>query len=150
MFFALALQSPAKDNPGKGAQAKGKHHKEHRVPGTKGRRSDPADGPPRGDSSAFVPLSYDELPEDLAPANEGTYEGGKTGTAADPAEDNVIPKDAQQDNGTFDVPTNGAPSPLFEALPFSQQMLHFTRVILQNGPPQLGHTAGSALDHSAL
>ena len=98
MFFVLVQQSPAEDNSA---------------------TNDPAMGPSRGDSSAFVPLSYDELPKDLAPADEGTYEGGRTGTAADPAEDNVIPKDAQQDNGTFDVPTNGAPSPLFVAQPFS-------------------------------
>lgn len=128
MFFALALQSsPAKDNPGRVTQAKnkGKNLKAYRVPGTRWRRSYPADGPPRGDASAFVPLSYDELAEDLPPANEGAYEGGNTGTAADAAEDNAILEKDQQDNGTFDVPTNGAPSPRFGALPFSQQMLRF-------------------------
>ena len=133
IFFALVLQSPAKDYPGKSAQAKSKGKSDNgkgkgkggHVRGTKGQGKDPADGPPRGDASAFVPLSFDELPEGLAPANEGTYEGGNTGTAADVAEDNAIPEDQQQDNGTFDVPTNGAPSPRYEAPAFSQQMLRF-------------------------
>ena len=58
-------------------------------------------------------------------ANEGALEGGETGTVADTNENNSIAEDEQQDNGRFDIPTNGAPSPLFGAEPFSQQMLRF-------------------------
>ena len=81
--------------------------------------------PPKSDPSAFGPLDYGPLPEGLPPANEGTFEGGETGTAEDAAKNNSIPESEQQDNGTFDVPTNGSPSPLFSAGAFSQQLLRF-------------------------
>ena len=78
-----------------------------------------------GDPSAFGPLRFDDLPEDLPPANLGAYEDGPTQTPADAAINNVIPEEEQQENGVFNVPSNGAPSPLFGAKPFSQQMLRF-------------------------
>ena len=81
--------------------------------------------PPPGDPSAFGPYVTGDLPDGLPEANEGTFEGGDTGTTADADANNSIPEDEQQDNGKFDVPTNGAPSPLFGAAPFSQQMLRF-------------------------
>lgn len=67
----------------------------------------------------------EDIPEDIAPANEGAFEGGESGTHHDPNIDNVISADEQQDNLRFNVPTNGAPSPLFGAEAFSQPMLRF-------------------------
>lgn len=66
-----------------------------------------------------------ELPDDLPHANEGAFEGGATGTSDDVSANNVAPEDTQRDDGRFNVPSNGAPSPLFGAQPFSQQMLRF-------------------------
>ena len=87
-------------------------------------RPDPYEPPP-GDPSAFGPLNFGELDPDRPHANAGAFEGGETGTADDAARDNVIGEEEQQENGTFNVPSNGAPSPLFGADPFSQQMLRF-------------------------
>jgi FtsP/CotA-like multicopper oxidase with cupredoxin domain len=87
--------------------------------------NDPADGPPPGDISAFTPHSDDDLPEGIAHANKGAFEGGDTGSTADSAENNSITKNDQQDNGRFNVPTNGPPSPLYGATPFTQQFLRF-------------------------
>ena len=81
--------------------------------------------PPANDPSAYGPLSYDPLPEGLPHANGGAFEGGLTGTAADALANNSISEAEQEDNGTFDVPTNGSPSPLFGAEAFSQRMLRF-------------------------
>jgi hypothetical protein len=66
-----------------------------------------------------------DLPEGLPEANEGAFEGGVTGTSTDPSEQNSISEEAQSDGGIFNVPSNGPPSPLFGAEPFSQQMLRF-------------------------
>ena len=81
--------------------------------------------PPPGDPSAFGPLNYSELPEGLPPANGGAFEGGDTGSVTDAAEHNSISEDEQQENGKFDIPSNGAPSPLFGSASFTQQMLRF-------------------------
>ena len=81
--------------------------------------------PGKKDPSAFTGPLIGELPKGLPEANEGAFEGGETETSADANENNSVAEDEQQDNGTFDVPTNGAPSPLFGAGPFSQQMLRF-------------------------
>ena len=81
--------------------------------------------PPKGDPSAYGPFNFNELPEGLPPANGGALEGGATGTVEDAAANNSVPEEAQQDNGTFNVPTNGQPSPLYSADPFSQKMLRF-------------------------
>ena len=83
-------------------------------------------GKPHGeDPSALTDLIIGDLPEGLEHANKGAFEGGATGTAADASIHNVIQEDAQREDGTFNVPTNGPPSPLFGAEPFSQQMLRF-------------------------
>ncbi len=65
--------------------------------------------------------ALDDLPE----ANAGAFEGGETGHAEDATQDNALRPEAQREDGTFNVPTNGPPSPLFGAQPFSQQMLRF-------------------------
>ena len=81
-------------------------------------------GPPPRDPSAFTGPLIEDLPEDLAPANEGTFEGGATESGADTHINNAVtPLD--RDPWDFNVPSNGAPSPLFGAEPFSQQMLRF-------------------------
>ena len=66
-----------------------------------------------------------DLPEDLPDANLGAFEGGLTGTSEDAGESNAVPKDNQRDDGRFNVPSNGPPSPLYSALEFNQQMLRF-------------------------
>lgn len=82
--------------------------------------------PPPGDPSALTDLVYGDLPEDLEDANHGAFEGGETGTLEDPARDNFISEGEQREDGFFfNIPTNGAPSPLFGAEPFTQNMLRF-------------------------
>lgn len=82
--------------------------------------------PPAGDPSAFTgPLigedeAIDNL-ESLPPANEGAFTGGPTGTFED-AHDNIV---ARPSGTGVDIPTGAPPSPLFGALPFTQQMLLF-------------------------
>ncbi|MFT5130581.1 MAG: hypothetical protein ACI8W8_004212, partial [Rhodothermales bacterium] len=77
------------------------------------------------DMSGLGPLSFDELPEDRPLAIAGALEGGATGTADDTAENNTLAEADQITQDIFEVPTNGPPSPLFGAAPFSQQMLRF-------------------------
>lgn len=77
------------------------------------------------DPSQLTGPAFGDLPEGLHEANEGAFEGGTTGTGADAAIANVLPADEQRDNGVFNVPTNGAPSPLYNAQPFTQKMLRF-------------------------
>jgi FtsP/CotA-like multicopper oxidase with cupredoxin domain len=82
-------------------------------------------GPPEPeDPSAFGPLINAENVdfEELEPANIGAFEGGPTGTEEDTAVDTVIPEDQLE---STNVPTDGRPSPLFGALPFTQKMLRF-------------------------
>ncbi|MFC1748306.1 multicopper oxidase domain-containing protein [Pseudomonadota bacterium] len=81
--------------------------------------------PPEGDPSAYTGPFIGEMPNSLPHANEGAFEGGDTGTNADANANNSVPEDAQQENGSFDIPTNGTPSPLFGATAFSQKMLRF-------------------------
>ena len=81
--------------------------------------------PPPDDPSAFGPLDTGELPEGLPHANQGAFEGGATASAEDAAADNAQPAQRQRDDGVFNVPTNGPPSPLFGAEPFSQPLLRF-------------------------
>ncbi len=68
---------------------------------------------------------FGDVPDDHFEANAGTYEGGVTGTVEDTHANNVLQAEAQREDGTFNVPTNGSPSPLFGATKFSQQMLRF-------------------------
>ena len=84
-----------------------------------------ADKPRNQDDSGLRDLIIGDLSDDLPPANEGAFEGGLAGDHHDPALNNIITEDEQQDNKRFNVPTNGAPSPLFGAEAFSQQFLRF-------------------------
>jgi len=65
--------------------------------------------------------------EGLPEANLGTFEGGNTGHTEDAAESNVLqPADQRpEEEAVFNVPSNGPPSPLFGAQPFTQKMLRF-------------------------
>jgi len=84
--------------------------------------------PPVDDPSGLTPLVIDadgSALEGLPDANQGTFEGGITESPHDVEANNVIQKADQRDDGIFNVPTNGPPSPLFGASPFSQQMLRF-------------------------
>ena len=78
-----------------------------------------------GDPSQYTGPIIGDLPEDLPEANAGAFEGGVTETPADTADGNPVAEEDQRDDGKFNVPTNGPPSPLFGALPFSQKMLRF-------------------------
>ncbi|MEE8522871.1 MAG: copper oxidase, partial [Thermoanaerobaculia bacterium] len=86
--------------------------------------------PPPGDPSEFTgPLignqeAIDDL-ENLPDANLGAFDGGATGTAEDPGENNSLGVNEVDSNREFDVPTGGPPSPLFGAGEFEQQMLRF-------------------------
>jgi len=81
--------------------------------------------PPEDDPSHFGDLVTGDLPEGHFEANEGTFEGGITGTVLDAVENNVLPEDSQREDGRFNIPTNGAPSPMYGAMPFTQKMLRF-------------------------
>jgi FtsP/CotA-like multicopper oxidase with cupredoxin domain len=86
--------------------------------------------PPAGDPSAFtaplIGLAFAvDLLATLPPANEGAFEGGLTGTHEDPGVNNAVAEDEQAGGGSFNVPTNGKPSPLFGARSFTQKMLRF-------------------------
>jgi manganese oxidase len=59
----------------------------------------------------------------LPPANEGAFEGGPTGTAADEGINNALPPALQRRSNK--VPSNARPSPLFGAEPFTQKLLLF-------------------------
>lgn len=81
--------------------------------------------PPADDPSALTGPIFGDLPEGLPEANEGALEGGLTGTIIDASAENVLQAEDQRDDGKFNVPTNGPPSPLYGAQPFTQQMLRF-------------------------
>ena len=81
--------------------------------------------PADNDPSRFGDLVIGDLPEGRPDANEGSFEGGNTGTVHDAEQNNVLTAEEQRDAGTFNVPTNGPPSPLFGAEAFTQQMLRF-------------------------
>ncbi|MGB5406173.1 MAG: multicopper oxidase domain-containing protein [Thiogranum sp.] len=84
--------------------------------------------PPDDDPSRFGELVTDtegDLLEGLPEANAGTFEGGETGHTEDASANNVLQAEDQRDDARFNVPTNGAPSPLYGAAPFSQKMLRF-------------------------
>ena len=80
------------------------------------------------DASGLTPLVIDadgSALEGLPEANAGTFEGGVTGHTEDTSANNVLQAADQRDDGRFNVPTNGAPSPMYDAEAFSQQMLRF-------------------------
>jgi len=80
---------------------------------------------PEPDPSELTGPVFGDLPEGLEEANYGAFEGGVTGHPEDASANNVLQKADQRDNGRFNVPTNGAPSPLFGAEAFTQQLLRF-------------------------
>ncbi len=81
--------------------------------------------PADDDPSRFTDLVTGDLSSDLPEANKGAFEGGNTGTYVDVEAGNVVQADKQRIDGTFNVPTNGAPSPMFGAKAFTQKMLRF-------------------------
>ena len=99
--------------------------------------------PDADDPSAFTGPFVDDVPEGLPEANEGAFDGGNTGTGADAAETNSVAEEDQRDDGRFNVPTNGPPSPLYGADPFTQQMLRFEEF----GPEKLDFKKTKAPKH---
>lgn len=97
------------------------------------------DGTTRSDDVAETVLIGD-LPDDLPPANRHIFEGGTTESVADTQTNNAVPNGEQRDDGEFNIPTNGPPSPLFGAEPFSQKMLRFEEF----GPDAFEPTSTSA------
>ena len=73
----------------------------------------------------------------LLPANEGSFvlQGGVPGDVVDIGVNNVVQMPRQGSGGG--IPSNGPPSPLFGAQPFTQQMLLFEEF----GPEPLDNTA---------
>ncbi len=67
-------------------------------------------------------ITIGELPEGLPHIYEGALEGGLTETIADAGMNNFYTEDTLPGG---DVPTGGAPSPLFGATSWSQKMLRF-------------------------
>src|SRR6185369_16868802 len=99
---------------------------------------------PVGDPSAFtgpfIGLNFArDLLATLPPANEGAFVGGQTGTFKDAGVNNVLPPALQP---AANVPTNGRPSPLFGARPFTQQLLLFEEF----GPEPLDANTPAATD----
>jgi FtsP/CotA-like multicopper oxidase with cupredoxin domain len=85
--------------------------------------------PPADDPSAFTDQPKKagdtrKILQGLAPTNQGAFEleGGKVGDRERVLEENALPPGQQT---LFNIPTNGRPSPLYNAQPFSQQMLLF-------------------------
>ncbi len=81
--------------------------------------------PAEDDPSHYTEWLTDDLPEGLPDAHAGALEGGNTGTVGDTEAGNVLQPQGQRDDGIFNVPTNGPPSPLFGAEAFTQKMLRF-------------------------
>jgi len=98
--------------------------------GNSGGGGNPGGGGNSDDPSALTDLVFDaegKALEGLPDPIQGTYEGGNTGTHHDAEAGNVLqPEDQRGDeDARFNVPTNGPPSPLYGASPFSQPMLRF-------------------------
>lgn len=81
--------------------------------------------PAASDPSRFTGPLIEDLPEGLPEANQGTYEGGRTESAQDAADNNYLLPERQREDGIFNIPSNGPPSPLFGAGEFEQKMLRF-------------------------
>ncbi|WP_224788232.1 multicopper oxidase domain-containing protein [Pseudomonas fluorescens] len=105
---------------------------------------DNVDPPPPSDPSA-----YQDPPQNPAAAlnslltmpvaNKGSFDlpNGVEGDRNTPLSENVLPPKVQT---SFNYPTNGKPSPLFGALPFSQQLMLFEEF----GPQRLDPTTPAA------
>ncbi|SDO25789.1 multicopper oxidase domain-containing protein [Pseudomonas jinjuensis] len=83
--------------------------------------------PPPGDPSAYTDAPKDPAAvllqgADLANAGAFVQAGGVEGNRKTPLKENVLPPNAQT---SFKIPTNGKPSPLFGAQPFTQSLLLF-------------------------
>ncbi|UVJ46359.1 multicopper oxidase domain-containing protein [Pseudomonas sp. LS1212] len=96
--------------------------------------------PPPTDPSAFTDPPADpeaalEELETLPEANQGAFAlpNGEFGDLTTPRAENVLPP-AQQTS--FNVPTNGKPSPLFGAQPFTQQLLLYEEFGSEKLDPQ--------------
>ncbi|MGV8918813.1 MAG: multicopper oxidase domain-containing protein [Pseudomonas sp.] len=90
---------------------------------------DNTDPPPPTDPSAFTDQPADPKAAlnnllKAPPANVAAFDlpNGVTGNRTTPLVDNVLAPKAQT---SFNIPTNGKPSPLFTALPFTQQLALF-------------------------
>jgi len=86
--------------------------------------------PPEGDPSAFTGPEFGDLPKDLPSAIQGAIEGSANEEESDAWLENVLQPEVQRDDGEdkfgiFNVPSNGPPSPLFGAEPFTQKMFRF-------------------------
>ena len=82
--------------------------------------------PPENDPSHYTDLVIGgDFPANLPQPNGGTFEGGTTGTVADAQKNNLLQAQNQRDDGIFNIPSNGPPSPLYGASAFSQKMLRF-------------------------
>ncbi|MCP3956447.1 MAG: copper oxidase, partial [bacterium] len=86
-----------------------------------GPRPDP--GP--DDPSRFTGPLIEPIPEGLPEANKGSFDGGRTGTSTDASDANSVLPETQRDDGDWNMPTNGPPSPLFGAGEYEQQMIRF-------------------------
>ncbi|WP_223513402.1 Ig-like domain-containing protein [Pseudomonas sp. GL-R-26] len=85
--------------------------------------------PPPTDPSAYSNPPTDfkaalDAVKAMPPANQGSVAlpNGVFGTRTTPTTDNVLPPSLQT---SFKIPTNGKPSPLFGAQPYTQQLLLF-------------------------
>ncbi len=85
----------------------------------------PRPGSDLDDPSHFTGPLIEPIPEGLPEANEGSFEGGRTGTATDAGDSNSLLLARQRDDGEWNMPTNGPPSPLFGAGEYTQQMIRF-------------------------
>lgn len=81
--------------------------------------------PPADDPSALTEYTEEPLADDLEEANHGAFEGGTKGNGEDAAAANVLQAADQREDGLYNVPTNGLPSPLYGAEAFTQQMMRF-------------------------
>ncbi len=81
--------------------------------------------PHESDPSRFTGPLIEALPEGLSEANEGAFDGGRRGTFEDAGDANSLPVGRQREDGVYNMPTNGPPSPLFGAAEYEQQMLRF-------------------------
>ena len=98
--------------------------------------------PPGGDPSAFTGPNIGTAAAvqglaALPPANAGAFEGGATGTLADPGAETSVPRSQLRGDEKYNVPTNSKPSPMFGAKPFSQQMLMFEEFGMDRLDPAL-------------
>ncbi|MCP4845366.1 MAG: hypothetical protein GY901_09740, partial [Actinomycetia bacterium] len=101
----------------------------------------PRPGSDADDPSRFTGPLIEPIPEGLPEANEGSFEGGRTGTSTDAGDSNTVLPETQREDGEWNMPTNGPPSPLFGAGEYTQQMIRFEEF----GPRPVGSGSGGAL-----